>query len=188
MGTGKLNVWVRNTSCEVVDRTGHLHIYDCHGKSVLVQWFHNGHIEVEVPPGCYILTAGVVYGNIYTDKTMVVVKCGEKVCVNLVLTKFLAQNPPPLKEQPLMYYCPLLIALPIVQNAPDAGIKQEELHRTIDVIARAARMDKEIMLNAVRKEIKMMEENIQHFTDKERADVEKYISLLKKIFQSGKKR
>lgn len=118
---------------------------------------------------------------------MVVVKCGEKVCVNLVLTKFVAQNPPALKEQPLMYYCPLLIALPIVQNAPDAGIKQEELHRTIDVIARAARMDKEIMLDAVRKEIKMMEENIQHFTDKERADVEKYISLLKKIFQRGKK-
>ena len=50
-----------------------------------------------------------------------------------------------------------LIALRLIQNAPDAGIKQEELHRTIDMIARAERMDKEIILDAVIKEIKMME-------------------------------
>lgn len=60
-----------------------------------------------------------------------------------------------------------LIALPLIQNAPDAGIKQEELHRTIDVIARAERMDKEIMLDTVRNAMKMMEENIRQFEDEE---------------------
>jgi len=186
MGFGKLNVWVRNTECGVVDRTGHLHVNDCHGNPVLVQWFQHGHIEVEVPPGCYIVTAGVVYGNIYTDKTMVLVKCGEEICVNLVLTKFSAQNPEPKEQLPIMYYCPTLIGMALIKNALEAGVKLEELNKAIDVIAKAARMDKEKMLATVKTEVTLLEENVKRFTEKEQEEVRKYLSSVKKIFEREK--
>lgn len=183
MGFGKLNIWVRNTACEVVDRAGHLHVYNCHGKLILpITWFQHGHIEVQVPPGCYIVQAGVVYGNIYTDRTMVIVRCGEDICVNLVLAQFLAPLPPELVVQPLVLYnCPAAMATALVANSFEAGIKQEELTRAIDVIAKAARIDKAKMLDEVKKEVSLLEENMKQFTEKEQVEVKKYTSLAKKI-------
>lgn len=44
------------------------------------------HIEVDVPPGCYIIWTRVCYGNNEeTNKVMVIVDCGKEVCVNLLL-------------------------------------------------------------------------------------------------------
>ncbi|MFZ2071258.1 MAG: hypothetical protein WAV32_06655, partial [Halobacteriota archaeon] len=44
------------------------------------------HIEVDVPPGCYVVWTRVCYGkNEETNKVMVIVDCGEEVCVNLLL-------------------------------------------------------------------------------------------------------
>jgi len=183
-GFGKLNVWVRDKNCNVVDRTGHLHIYNCQGNQVLVQWFHNGHAEVTIPPGCYILKAGVLWGNIYTDKTMVVVKCGEEICVNLVLPNFSTNTPPPRNIQPLtLYYCPNAFLPPLILNAARAGITPGELHKAIDVIARAANMDKENMLREVKTELEMWEENIQQFTEEEQKEVKNFLGLMKKMLQ-----
>lgn len=44
------------------------------------------HIQLNVPPGCYIVHADVCHQkNDETDKMMVVVNCGDEVCVNLIL-------------------------------------------------------------------------------------------------------
>ena len=44
------------------------------------------HIEVDVPPGCYVVWTRVCYnGNEETNKVMAIVDCGKEVCVNLLL-------------------------------------------------------------------------------------------------------
>jgi hypothetical protein len=51
----------------------------------------NGHVEIEVPPGCYVLRAtmhswfthGLIYGNWATDHAIVQACCGKDVCVTL---------------------------------------------------------------------------------------------------------
>lgn len=47
---------------------------------------HINHIEVDVPPGCYVVWTRVCYGdNEETNKIMAIVDCGKEVCVNLLL-------------------------------------------------------------------------------------------------------
>jgi hypothetical protein len=186
---GKLNVWVRGPNCEVVDRPGHLHVYNCQGIQVLMTWFEHGHAEVVVPPGCYIIRAGVVWGNIYTDKTMVIVKCGEESCVNLVLPRFLHPITPPAPAADVqfvkMYYCPAAILPALVVNAGTAKIKPGELDVTIDVMARAARIDKERLLDVVRDEIKLVEEYMPKVKQtEEQKEMREYLYLLKKALSS----
>jgi hypothetical protein len=44
------------------------------------------HIEVDVPPGCYIVWTRICYRrNEETNKVMVIVGCGDHACVNLLL-------------------------------------------------------------------------------------------------------
>lgn len=44
------------------------------------------HVEMEIPPGCYVVWARVCHGrNEETNKVMVIVRCGEEACVNLLL-------------------------------------------------------------------------------------------------------
>jgi hypothetical protein len=44
------------------------------------------HVEVDVPPGCYVVWTRVCYGhNEETNKVMVTVRCGEEACLNLLL-------------------------------------------------------------------------------------------------------
>ena len=45
------------------------------------------HIEVDVPPGCYIVRAWVCYGNLWTERVMSIVSCGDDACVNLIVPK-----------------------------------------------------------------------------------------------------
>lgn len=44
------------------------------------------HIEVDVPPGCYVVWTRICHrGNEETNKVMVIVGCGGEACVNLLL-------------------------------------------------------------------------------------------------------
>jgi hypothetical protein len=46
------------------------------------------HIEVDVPPGCYVIWTRVCYGdNEETNKVMAIVDCNKEVCVNLLLDR-----------------------------------------------------------------------------------------------------
>jgi hypothetical protein len=51
----------------------------------------NGHVEIEVPPGCYVLRGsmhtwflnGILYGNWATDHGIVQACCGDEPCITL---------------------------------------------------------------------------------------------------------
>jgi hypothetical protein len=103
MGMAKLNVWVSGTDdpCSVSNRTWYVTIFDCDGN--VLQWCGKryvvmpapcGHLEVEVPPGCYYIKAvwgfwispgpGIIYRvNHFTDAAIVQACCKEPACVKL---------------------------------------------------------------------------------------------------------
>jgi hypothetical protein len=99
MSTAKLNIWIarRGRSCEIEDRFEHfVYITGCDGKPL--RWCRKtyvrlrtrcGHLEVEVPPGCYIVGAvenasGIrPFGNHLTHVGIVRVNCGDHACVTL---------------------------------------------------------------------------------------------------------
>jgi hypothetical protein len=100
MGMAKLNVWVTDTDdpCSISNRTWYVTIYDCDGR--VLEWCGRkyvvlparcGHLEVELPPGCYRVTAvwsfrvagGIIYVNHFTDSAVVQACCDETTCVTL---------------------------------------------------------------------------------------------------------
>ncbi len=100
MGMAKLNIWVSRTDdpCSVDDETWYIIIYDCDGE--VLEWCDKryvvlparcGHLEVEVPPGCYCIRAvwgygmraDELWGNHFTEATIVQARCEETVCVKL---------------------------------------------------------------------------------------------------------
>lgn len=104
MGLAKVNIWVseRDEPCLVSKRTWYITIYNCDG--TVLEWSGhtpsryavipapNGHLEVEVPPGCYyvkavwsyVLIPDVGYRvNHFTDATIVQAVCDKTTCVKL---------------------------------------------------------------------------------------------------------
>jgi hypothetical protein len=100
MGLSKLDIWVSDTDdpCSVSPRTWYVTIYDCDGR--VLEWCGRryvvlpafcGHLEVDVPPGCYYIKAvwsfsfigGIYYVNHFTDAAIVQVGCEQHACVKL---------------------------------------------------------------------------------------------------------
>jgi hypothetical protein len=98
MGMAKLNVWVRDKDfpCKPDMRwKWSVDVFVCDGTPL--KWCGttyygahetwHGHVEIEVPPGCYIVrarTGSKGHHNLFTHATMVIVRCGDTACVNLV--------------------------------------------------------------------------------------------------------
>jgi hypothetical protein len=95
MGKAKLNVWFTESDspCKVSDATHYVSVFTCDGK--ILKWAGKeyflleaqyGHLEVDLPPGCYyLLGASIHCENAYTDAAVVQVGCGETACVTLWL-------------------------------------------------------------------------------------------------------
>jgi len=102
MGMGRLNVFVSGVDdpCSVDQRTWYVTIFDCDGRVLehcgrryVVLPARCGHLEVEVPPGCYYVKAvwgftvvrpGLVYRvNHFTDAGIVQVCCDQHACIKL---------------------------------------------------------------------------------------------------------
>jgi len=102
MGMAKLNIWISGIDdpCAVDSRTWYVTIYDCDGN--VLEWCGRryvvlrakcGHLEVEVPPGCYYIKAvwgfsvvipGLVYRvNHFTDAGIVQARCDKTTCIKL---------------------------------------------------------------------------------------------------------
>lgn len=100
MGMARLNIWVSGTDdpCSIDNRTWYVTIYTCDGK--VLQWCDKryvvipakcGHLEIDVPPGTYLIRAvwsfsflgGIFYVNHFTDAGIVYACCDEKACVTL---------------------------------------------------------------------------------------------------------
>lgn len=100
MGMAKLNVWISGIDdpCGVDSRTWYVTIYDCDGnvldwcgKKYVVLPARCGHLEVDVPPGCYYIKAvwsfsllgGIYHVNHFTDAAIVTACCEQTTCVKL---------------------------------------------------------------------------------------------------------
>ncbi len=102
MGMSKLNVFISGIDdpCTIDDRTWYVTIYNCDGsvleycgKRYVVLPARCGHLEIDVPPGCYriiavwgftVITPGLVYrANHFTDSAIVSTCCEQTTCVKL---------------------------------------------------------------------------------------------------------
>ena len=107
MGLAKLQIWITSEGdpCNISERDEHdnlpwrVAIMHCDGR--VLRWcgrdYFNllarcGHLEVEVPPGCYVIRAadgmaltptGGVTGNHWSDHAVVTACCDESTCVTL---------------------------------------------------------------------------------------------------------
>ena len=163
-----LNIWLRDRNCSIIEKWAHLHIYNCHDQPV-IPWteFTGGHIEVKVPPGCYLVTAGVEGGNIYTDMTMVIVRCGDDACVNLVLNDFERREAFPVAGErpkllpPIQQGCGPRIGPALIANAAKQKINVDEVRKALGVIYRAAKFDEVQAIRDIEAEIKVVEKRLE---------------------------
>lgn len=108
MGTSKLQIWITGEGdpCGISERPPDpgdpaqwvVAVWQCNGR--LLQWCGRnffgirtrcGHVEIEVPPGCYVVRAadamwvgpGGIHGNHWTDHGVVRVDCDDTACVTL---------------------------------------------------------------------------------------------------------
>lgn len=101
MSTANLNIWITRfgDACHMEDKEPYfVHIVDCSGrplkycgKNYTFLPAKCGHLEVDVPPGCYSVFAGHTapnpsvppFGNRLTHVAVVRVNCGDHACVTL---------------------------------------------------------------------------------------------------------
>lgn len=84
MGFGKINIWIRDRkTCGVLPAVGEVTVAQCCGKVVLEDKISDGHVDLKVPPGCYIVTARLEKSKA-TYETMVIVNCDKSACVNFL--------------------------------------------------------------------------------------------------------
>ncbi len=104
MSTGKLNIWIASQAdpCRISEFHGHnpwvVGVWHCCGG--IVDWCGQeylglrtkcGHIELDLPPGCYVVRGAAsmwwteqgIRGNHWTDHAIVTVCCGKETCVTL---------------------------------------------------------------------------------------------------------
>lgn len=101
MSTAKLHVWITAIAraCHIEDKDRwFVHITDCTGNPLV--WCNKtytfleakcGHLEIDIPPGCYTVFAGhsprgvgvQPFGNRLTHVQVVRANCGDHVCVTL---------------------------------------------------------------------------------------------------------
>lgn len=102
MGVAKLNVWIKDTDfpCkpDMKTQVWFIDVFLCDGTPL--SWCGktyygtdetvHGHVEIKVPPGCYVVRGRSCNpaGNFTTDMTMVTVSCGDTACVQLVPAGF----------------------------------------------------------------------------------------------------
>ena len=135
MGLGKLNIWIRyepeiTWSCRIdSNNLWYVTIKDCTGR--ILEWCGKvfsrvgptecGHIEIEVPPGCYILSAigKAREGNVFTAPALVQVRCDEITCVNLLA--------------PIRHYCGWYWIAGVRQGVREKAIPPELAEKAIEI-------------------------------------------------------
>ena len=192
MGKARLNIWVRDKNCRVIKRSGHLHIYNCLEEEVFgkpIEWVINdGHAEVEMPPGCYIVRAGMQGGNIYSDRLIAIVGCDEHACLNLILPDFVEGKepaPPKIEVGKLQLLagggCGPALALALGKEALRKDIDKHELGTAFNVLMNAANINKEQFIAEIDTEIEVTRQHLKEIElGEEMAEAEEHVDLLRK--------
>jgi hypothetical protein len=90
---------------------------------------HINHIEVDVPPGCYVVWTRVCHGrNEETNKVMVIVSCGGEACVNLLLNT--------------VETCSRELIHPLLVRAVEMNLPKQELEMAAKVLMGVAQKPK----------------------------------------------
>ncbi len=103
------------------------------------------HIEVKVPPGCYIVRAWVCWGNLWTDRAMAIVGCGGEACVNLIV---------PQREN-----CIRDVIIPVGIAARELRLDPDKMRIATEVLMTLGRMRKESLLKELTDTAKELEES-----------------------------
>lgn len=84
------------------------------------------HVELDVPPGCYLVRAWVCSGNLWSDRAMVMVRCGEDACVNLIV--------------PRRHNCIREVVIPLAIEARELRLPIDRLRPAVEFLAEAGRI------------------------------------------------
>lgn len=93
------------------------------------------HIEVDVPPGCYIVRAWVCSDNLWSDRVMVIVGCGQEGCVNLIV--------PPREG------CIRDVVLPLGRAILNMRLQPEKARAAFEVLLAAGHIPREAILKEI---------------------------------------
>jgi len=115
------------------------------------------HIELDIPPGCYIVRAWVCWGNLWTDRAMVIVGCGGEACVNLIVPQ--RQN------------CIRDVLIPVAFAAHDIKLAPDRVRAATEVLMATG----EIQRDALRKELTDLTKELKESKAK---DAPKYLEAL----------
>ena len=115
------------------------------------------HIELEIPPGCYIVRAWVCWGNLWTDRAMVIVGCGSEACVNLIV---------PQKQN-----CIRDVLIPVALAAHELRLPVDRVRLAAEVLMATG----EIQRDFVRKELTDLTKELKESKAK---DAPKYVEAL----------
>lgn len=143
MSTARLNVWITaiGDPCHIIQENKEeqwfVHIVDCDGK--VLTWCGRkyrdietkcGHVEIEIPPGCYAVFASHTkggaegqFGNRLTHVQVVRANCGDHVCVTLF--------------SPTLWYCGTWFADAVRQQAAalrGAGVDEAVARNAIGAV------------------------------------------------------
>lgn len=129
MSTARLNIWITETGdpCRISPAKHKVYVLHCNGD--ILEWCKDGkpfkyadiptdcgHLELEIPPGCYVVGAvmsgGVRstkwLGNHLTHIAVVRANCGDDICVTLF--------------EPSLYVCGTWIGAAINTHIPGGGV------------------------------------------------------------------
>jgi hypothetical protein len=120
------------------------------------------HVEVDVPPGCYIVRAWVCWGNLWTDRSMAIVKCGDDACVNLIVPR--ADN------------CIRNVLIPFGVEALEMKLMEDEVQIALNMLIATGKMRVDILRN----EITSLAEELK---ESKAEDASRYIKALEYIEQ-----
>lgn len=120
------------------------------------------HIEVEVPPGCYMVRAWVCSGNLWSDRAMAIVDCGGEECVNLIVAP---------REG-----CIRGVIIPVGLEAYDMKLDPERVRIATEVLMTTGRIQKE----ALRQELTDL---ISELKESKAKEAPKYVGGLEFIEQ-----
>jgi len=166
MGFAKLNVWVRDLKCELAEKAN-VTVVDCHGRVIAEAIWDELPRELQVPPGCYIVRAHACYygtggslKNYHSDRSMVMVRCGEEACVNLVIPEFVN--------------CAKDIVQPLIAQAIELQIHPQIIKEFVGTLGKIARISDEEFINKV-------DLRINDLKDAKEEDLKNHVIQLKKL-------